>query len=349
MYRHILVPVDDSELSIDTASKAVEFAKGVGARLTFFYARPDFGATGSGALVRVMSPAEFAEQAAGNARAVLAKAESEARDAGVAFESIARTSDRPYEAIIETAEECGCDLIFMASHGRRGLKELLLGSQTQKVLAHTPIPVLVSVVESNARSAEMNTAIGVIRGEHRSMAAVLHGLKHVLRQARETGEPADMRLLRAMTHYFLAFRQLLHHPKEEGYLFARLRARAPKSAAVLARLEAQHQEMAVLLEALERASDAYQAAQDAAHLDQLVQAVDRYAERQWEHMRVEEKSILPECRAHLTNEDWKQIAEAFEQNADPRFDKDREAGFDSLFASIMKMYEKFEQAQGERV
>jgi hypothetical protein len=60
VYRHILVPVDDSRLSIETASKAVGFAKATGARITFFHARPDFGATDAGALVRVMSPSEFA-------------------------------------------------------------------------------------------------------------------------------------------------------------------------------------------------------------------------------------------------------------------------------------------------
>jgi len=347
VYRHILVPVDDSDLAIDVASKAVEFAKALGARITFFHARPDFGATDSGALVRVISPENFADQSAGNTRAILARAETEARGAGVAFESIAKTSDRPYEAIVDAAEEHGCDLIFMGPHGRRGLKALLLGSQTQKVLAHTTIPVLVSVL-GNAHSAEMNKAIGIIRGEHRSMVAVVHGLKHVLQQARETGKPADIRLVRAMIHYFLGFRRLLHHPKEEEYLFARLRARSSNAAALVSSLEGQHKELGTLLKALETAFSGYQASQDAAHLDQLAQAVESYAERQWEHMSAEEKTIWPECRAHLTNEDWKAIAQAFEENGDPRFDKVREAGFDTLFSGIMNMYEKAERDQGAR-
>ncbi|CAG4885134.1 UspA domain containing protein [Georgfuchsia toluolica] len=349
MYQHILVPIDDSELAIDIASKAVAFAKALGARITFLHARPDYGATGNGALVRVMSPRDFADQADGTARAVLARAESEARDESVAFESIAKTSDRPYEAIIDTAEERGCDLIFMASHGRRGLKELLVGTQTQKVLAHTTIPVLVALVENSAQSTEMNKAINIIRGEHQSMAAVVHGLKHILRQARETGKPADIRLLRAMIHYFLAFRRVLHHPKEEGYLFARLRARAPKSEELVSRLEAQHHELGALLEALETAFNGYQTARDADHLNQLTQAVDRYSRLQWEHIKIEEKCIWPECRAYLTSEDWKEIANAFEQNGDPRFDKDREAGFDHLFSSIMNMYERSERGQGGHV
>jgi nucleotide-binding universal stress UspA family protein len=87
-------------LSIETASRAVAFAKTTGARITFFHARADFGATDAGALVRVMAPEEFADQALGNARAVLAKAEADARASAVAYES-----DRPYEGIIDTARE----------------------------------------------------------------------------------------------------------------------------------------------------------------------------------------------------------------------------------------------------
>ncbi len=162
MYQHILVPVDDSELAIITVGKAVSFARTLGARITFFHARSDFAATSDGAVIHALSPTEFVEQAAGNARAVLARAESEARLAGVPFESVGRTSDRPYEAILDIATEQGCDLIFMASHGRRGLKGLLLGSQTQKVLAHTTIPVLVSSVESNALTPDMDLALAVI-------------------------------------------------------------------------------------------------------------------------------------------------------------------------------------------
>ena len=94
MYRHILVPVDDSLLSIETASKAVAFAKATGARITFFHARADFGATDAGALVRVMSPNEFADQAAGNARAVLANAEADARESLLANCRDSRASKR---------------------------------------------------------------------------------------------------------------------------------------------------------------------------------------------------------------------------------------------------------------
>ena len=90
---------------------------------------------------------------AGEARALLAKAEVVARTAGVAHDSLATISDRPHEAILGAAEARGCDLVFMASHGRRGLKGMVVGSQTLKVLQRATIPVLVSAVESNVAGA----------------------------------------------------------------------------------------------------------------------------------------------------------------------------------------------------
>ncbi|HKE40948.1 MAG TPA: universal stress protein, partial [Casimicrobiaceae bacterium] len=143
MYRHLMVPLDDSALSAETVNQAVQLARTLNAKVTFFHAQSDYGASSVGALERVMSPAAFNENMAGEARAILAKAEVVARAVGVAYDSAVTTSDRPHEAILRTAEARGCDLIFMASHGRRGVKGLMLGSETQKVLQHTTIPVLV--------------------------------------------------------------------------------------------------------------------------------------------------------------------------------------------------------------
>ena len=83
MYRHLLVPIDDSALSTETVRQAVLFASAIGAKVTFFHARADYGASSVGALERVMSPAAFNEQVAGEARALLAKAEIVARAANV--------------------------------------------------------------------------------------------------------------------------------------------------------------------------------------------------------------------------------------------------------------------------
>jgi nucleotide-binding universal stress UspA family protein len=145
MFKHILVPTDGSALSGETVRKAVDFARDTGARITFFYAKPDYPVAfyGEGALIDPTTPEKFAEMAEKQAREILSAAQDEAAGAGVGCTTASTTSDVPYQAIIEAAERNGCDLIFMASHGRRGLSGLLLGSETQKVLTHSKVPVLV--------------------------------------------------------------------------------------------------------------------------------------------------------------------------------------------------------------
>lgn len=145
MFKHILVPTDGSQLSGDTVKRAIEFAKETSARITFFFAKPDYPVAfyGEGALIDPTTPDKFAEMAEQQAREILAANEASAKAAGVSSASLTSISDIPYEAIIAAAEEVKADLIFMASHGRRGISGLLLGSETQKVLTHSKIPVLV--------------------------------------------------------------------------------------------------------------------------------------------------------------------------------------------------------------
>jgi nucleotide-binding universal stress UspA family protein len=145
MFKHILVPTDGSALSDSTVARAVSFAKETGARITFFYSQPDFPMPiyGEGALIDPTTPEQFAKSAASEAEAILSKARGAAEEAGVACDSDTAVNEVPYEAIIDAADRHGCDLIFMASHGRRGIAGLLLGSETQKVLTHSKTPVLV--------------------------------------------------------------------------------------------------------------------------------------------------------------------------------------------------------------
>ena len=145
MFKHILVPTDGSELSQSTVQRAVAFAKETGARLSAFYAKPGYPVIyyGEGALIDTTSPEQFAELAEQQAVKILTFAEEECRKAGVPYSGITLTCDVPYEGIIQAATEAGCDLIFMASHGRSGIGRLLVSSVTEKVLSHTKIPVLV--------------------------------------------------------------------------------------------------------------------------------------------------------------------------------------------------------------
>jgi nucleotide-binding universal stress UspA family protein len=145
MFKHIFVPTDGSQLSQETVKRAISFASEAGARITFFYAKPEYPVAfyGEGALIDPTTPEKFAKMAQQQADEILGNCEKLATAAKVPCGLASKTSDIPYEAIIAAADTAGCDLIFMASHGRRGFGGLLLGSETQKVLTHSRVPVLV--------------------------------------------------------------------------------------------------------------------------------------------------------------------------------------------------------------
>lgn len=145
MFKHILVPTDGSELSRVAIEKAVTFASEISARITFYYAQPDFPMPiyGEGALIDPTTPDQFAQSASEEAKLILDRARQFANSAGVQADIDTDVCEAPYEGIIAATERHGCDLIFMSSHGRRGIVGLLLGSEAQKVLSHSKIPVLI--------------------------------------------------------------------------------------------------------------------------------------------------------------------------------------------------------------
>ncbi|MDR1423979.1 MAG: universal stress protein [Azoarcus sp.] len=145
MFNHILVPTDGSPLSETAVARSIAFAKEIGARITFFYSQPDFPMPiyGEGALIDPTTPEQFAQSAQQEAQRILERAKAAAQAEGITADTDTQVSEVPYEAIIGAADRHGCDLIFMASHGRKGIAGLLLGSETQKVLTHSKTPVLV--------------------------------------------------------------------------------------------------------------------------------------------------------------------------------------------------------------
>ncbi len=147
LFTHILVPTDGSPLSRAAAERAVDIAAAMQARVTFFHARPEkrqsfFGGEGGG-YVDQMPREELERQALLQAGQYLDTLEAIAKSEGVTSERVIGEAGAPYEGIIATATQRGCDLIVMASHGRRGIKAMILGSETQKVLTYSKIPVLV--------------------------------------------------------------------------------------------------------------------------------------------------------------------------------------------------------------
>lgn len=146
MYKHIMLPVDGSELSLKAVNECFAFARSIGATVTLIYVQPHFSMhVAAGFIPDVVKKLEKdrEEEYKRTAQKMLAELETRARADGVECDGMVVVGDSPYQEIIENAEQRKCDLIMMASHGRRGLDAILLGSETVKVLTHTKIPVLV--------------------------------------------------------------------------------------------------------------------------------------------------------------------------------------------------------------
>lgn len=143
MYKQILIPTDGSALSRAAVEQGVAFAKEVGAAVSFFTVTAPIAVYGLTGDQMATGYDDFTRLAREEGKRRLADAEAHAKAAGVPCTSSMVESDHPWEAIINAANDAGADLIAMASHGRRGLGGLLLGSETLKVLTHSAIPVLV--------------------------------------------------------------------------------------------------------------------------------------------------------------------------------------------------------------
>lgn len=142
MFKRILVPVDGSELSFKAVGGAARFAKPLGATIVLMTAIEPYSYTNLSEY-RPESIEQYDERVTEEAQKRLETAKNICDDAGVVCSTVSVKSFSPSEAIIEQAEKSKCDVVFMASHGRKGLAAVLLGSETQKVLTHSRIPVMV--------------------------------------------------------------------------------------------------------------------------------------------------------------------------------------------------------------
>ena len=145
MYTNILVATDGSKLSGKAVKHAIELGQALKSRLTAFYASPDYPTPSyaEGVLLAPMRPKEYEALCKKEADRILNPIRLTAEAAGVDFAVAHAIGRAPWEAILTAAKKNKCDAIVMASHGRRGVSALLLGSETQKVLTHSKLPVLV--------------------------------------------------------------------------------------------------------------------------------------------------------------------------------------------------------------
>jgi len=143
MFRHVLIPTDGSDLSQKAIDGGIALAKSLGARVTILMASQPFRLVSTMPRMVTDTKEQYMEEAASSARRRLRLAENRARFAGLECDTAHVFHEHPYEAIIETARARDCDVIVMASRGRRGVAAAVLGGETQRVLMRCQIPVLV--------------------------------------------------------------------------------------------------------------------------------------------------------------------------------------------------------------
>jgi hemerythrin-like domain-containing protein len=176
----------------------------------------------------------------------------------------------------------------------------------------------------------------IIEAEHRSLAAVLHGMLYVVREIRFGGAEPNFELLDAMVDYIDTFSERFHHPKEDAYLFKLLRSRYPSAEPLLDQLVLEHQAGADKLRALRRMLQRYRETGIGA-MPEFAARVAEFAAFHWDHMRLEEDKALPLATAHLTSRDWEVIDAAFLGHTDPLLGAERGAEYQQLFRRIVDL------------
>ncbi|MBM4219922.1 MAG: hemerythrin domain-containing protein [Gammaproteobacteria bacterium] len=181
----------------------------------------------------------------------------------------------------------------------------------------------------------MQKAIGIIYDEHRSISAVLSGLKSLALMAKDGKLKPEFGVFRAMIYYIDAFPERMHHPKEDAFLFAHLLRRDPGAREVVESLKAEHVLGAQLVRDLEQAMLAYEQTWPKG-ADKFIAAVEAYSQFHWNHMRREEREVIPRAEQVLKAEDWDDIERAFAGNADPIADL-RSSDFNALYQRILTL------------
>lgn len=334
MYKHLLVPIDDSTLSTTLVTQAVRYASEANAKITFFHAARNYLATGDGALMHAMEPELVHQTAAGDAHVILNKAKAAARAANVEADALFKVSDNICQAIIDAAQEKCCDLIYTMMRGPISVGTLSLGSQTFRLVAHSPIPVLIASVARNSPTPEMDKAIAIIEDEHRSLAAVLHTAKQLLDESETEGSQPDFGLLDLVIFYIRKFPEAQHHPKEDLYLFDCLRKRTDEVDDILAALQQHHADCSLLNE-LVQALAKYKDGQADAR-SRFARALDAFSKAEFQHMTMEERTVLPAARKHLERADWVKIAATFSENNTPGPDNVTDSLFKGIFSRLMR-------------
>jgi hemerythrin-like domain-containing protein len=175
-------------------------------------------------------------------------------------------------------------------------------------------------------------AIAIIQDEHRAITAVVEGLRHLVDEIVAGRMPADHEVLRALFHYIEQFPERLHHPKEDDFLFARIKVRRPEAKPLLDALHREHEVGRERFAELKAMWERFRG--DPATLPAFAEGVERYSHFHWQHMRKEEDQVLPLAAEALTTEDWEAIDAAFASNNDPIVGVPASKAFRELFRHL---------------
>jgi hemerythrin-like domain-containing protein len=189
---------------------------------------------------------------------------------------------------------------------------------------------------STAPASRPPLALRIVREEHERLAAVVHGMRHLVRAMEEQGARPDLKVLRAMLLYISEYPERLHHPKEDRFLFAPLRAHTHLHDATLVELEVQHAQGEAMVRRLAHALARLEFG-GPAELAHFAQQVRRYADFYAGHMRLEEDEVFPALRAHLTDQEWQEADQAFASNRDPLAGMDLKQDFERLYTTIVSI------------
>ena len=186
------------------------------------------------------------------------------------------------------------------------------------------------------RGLSNHIAIRTIEDEHDRLSAVIHGMQHFVRAVNKGKKAPDPKVFRAMLLYISEYPEKIHHPKEDRYLFARLRERTNQVNQTLDELESQHMQGDSQLRALEHALTHYEL-EGVAAFQSFFELVETYAKFYFTHMSLEENVIFPAAVKFLTPEDWAVINAQFSTNTDPLAGGEYKDSFDKLFSLIVSI------------
>lgn len=179
-------------------------------------------------------------------------------------------------------------------------------------------------------------ALEIIKAEHLSLSAVLDAADYLIGEIRAKRMQPEFLLLGAILNYIDTFPETLHHPKEDQFLFARLKQRTQAADSLLDELEAQHRSGELRVRDLHLALARFEAEEEGA-LDAFADALTAFTQLSWRHMTVEENELMPLAERYLNDNDWAEVAAAFRDNNDPMFGSARSDHFRQLFRKIVNM------------